>query len=62
MVFKTSYFDVVDNSGVLTTKCLHVYSRWNAILGTLLLVVVRKQFLNLKKHKKKLFWGVVVQI
>ena len=64
MIYKNTLLNVVDNCGARKAKCIHVFQKfaWGGI-GDVVLVVLRN-FFNLKKKIKKgcIYLGVIIGV
>lgn len=64
MVYLNSVLKVIDNSGARTVKCIKIYNKSPkscAVVGDLLLVVVKTYTPNKKVKKGELYKAVVVR-
>ena len=64
MIYKNTLLNIVDNCGARKAKCIHIFGKFAwAKIGDLILVVLRN-FFNLKKKIKKgfVYLGVVVGV
>lgn len=65
MIFKESLVKIVDNSGALLGKCIHLYEgnfRQGSSVGNKILVTVRKVVSNKNIKKGQLHKGIIVRV
>nr|YP_009557792.1 ribosomal protein L14 [Paravannella minima]QBC73431.1 ribosomal protein L14 [Paravannella minima] len=64
MIYSGSFLKVIDNSGVRIVKCIRVYIKSDfkpGLVGSMILVSVRKVFSDKKIKKGEVYKGVIVR-